>query len=1409
MAVDSDATPAYRGYRLQALYTLSRVLAQHADPLVFQPEGLEDLAVRGDNDRVLEIVQVKQRTSNLTLSSFKPDKRNSFFSRVSDALETDPQIKITLIAFDAAGPELKKAIQSDGRERTTVAKKLASYGFISKAKAEAVLERMTLLPVDEQSLTTEVYKVLKNSLAGIDPNVSFDSLNHWLYVCAEDRTKISRSDVIDRIKRVGEFIAARAAYHLEWFTSIVPFSDDLSSDSDVRQQLADEFYQGISARYEHILADLDVVRADKLTVIADGFSRSRVVIVHAASGQGKTTLAFRYLRDFFPAEWRFRIVSLTNREQVLRVALAITKHADAIGIPISVYVDVKPRDTEWLELVQELSAHANIRVLVTIREEDWRRSNVSGAEFEFAAIELNFDRSEAEQVYSSLTAKVAPENVLTFEEAWKKFGEAGPLLEFIYLVTQGTSLRERLKQQVANLQNDVRLGRLSAAELELLRLVSVCSAFEARLELIPLIESLKLAAPAATVGLFEREYLLRVSDNGSLVNGLHPIRSSILTDLLSDSSLAPWADSAAKSLALIHEPDLETFLLYSFSRRNNQLGALLETLSTHEPKTWRAIAGCIRSQIWLGVADYLRANEELIRSAQTIAGSGWAHFMDFALTDSAPDNAARTWWRDLDFLSEEAKQVIEALQTRQTDKAQIFVRVQKWLEARGEVPATPNNENDWLGLAETAFWLKQLNVTWPLETWLPEAALDSIVESLPLESLASVILGLVTSEQFSDWITKNRPTCLDRFRRETLSVRLEDDGRKVTTHFVFEMDQEVASDSPDKQSATENRFHWEARRRIELLRMLLPEREEFSSQGYGHLIWEGFLPIDESIKDVARKYLPIRWRTSVNALLGGLGNQQFRPTSWREYADLIMNLRNQPLEAIRQLERGLDVYFRRTALTQILENHVDTDRWSDATMTINNSPLLPLSAVDEWGFVSEATSQEHAEAQSKRQSLVGRGIALQQYKPYLKAFDEHTRTLTNFFSMATKGIIVQSLLGRGSDKKKVLDFAEEHGINVNSARVATLQLTKTLKNLSRFQSKVGPLLSLFYDRASLDRLNRLEHETIWLIWSMWYVFANHPNRLIQSASSTCAQEASNLLRRIRQRLRDRLKSKSSDDLKISIISETLTWNEEPALWITVDVTQPWDVNAAFETVITELKQAIRLGDEDLRRYMLDISWPYLVVIPLTRGKCLAPVAWRVNTAVILQQDESEPLDWWNLAQLPIPAGPVQELRLSTWDLPELAPGQKLLQSTVVLFFLAGHIRDFRRLDEIDDEGMALLQAYVTRLNAALSEALQAVLDAETELASAVNSLERSELENRPALIEMAQKLPQLHELILPTGDFDKRQTLTLESLIAWADRLEQAPQLASICSLAWIGDVLSEQTNTQRSTSSNASQCYR
>ena len=66
----SDATPAYRGYRLQTLYALSRILGStEGSDLVFQPEGLEDLDILGADNRLIETIQVKAYGSNLSLET--------------------------------------------------------------------------------------------------------------------------------------------------------------------------------------------------------------------------------------------------------------------------------------------------------------------------------------------------------------------------------------------------------------------------------------------------------------------------------------------------------------------------------------------------------------------------------------------------------------------------------------------------------------------------------------------------------------------------------------------------------------------------------------------------------------------------------------------------------------------------------------------------------------------------------------------------------------------------------------------------------------------------------------------------------------------------------------------------------------------------------------------------------------------------------------------------------------------------------------------------------------------------------------------------------------------------------------------------------------------------------------------
>jgi hypothetical protein len=56
-----------------------------------------------------------------------------------------------------------------------------------------------------------------------------------------------------------------------------------------------------------MLADVDWVRAERLNEVHEQFRTRQAVVVRGASGQGKSTLAFRYMRDFTPDGLRFYV----------------------------------------------------------------------------------------------------------------------------------------------------------------------------------------------------------------------------------------------------------------------------------------------------------------------------------------------------------------------------------------------------------------------------------------------------------------------------------------------------------------------------------------------------------------------------------------------------------------------------------------------------------------------------------------------------------------------------------------------------------------------------------------------------------------------------------------------------------------------------------------------------------------------------------------------------------------------------------------------------------------------------------------------------------------------------------------------------------------------------------------------
>lgn len=908
-----------RGIRYQLLYSLYRGMELYDAATSICVEGIEDLDLKFMVDD--EYVQVKSSDTTWTWSQLKDPLRG--FLALHRA---DPHARLKLVFNFEPDRDIERLANLQSlppNDQSRVLKKfysLCSQVGASREESRGIAEQLCI----ESWPEAKVWQNLRRSVAA-HFSLGTEAIDTHILVLlakfltwAKERRSIERRDLEQVRVEVGQAFARESEFQAYGRGLI----DRLSWTEDDRVQ---DFYDGTGTRPGHIMSGMDVIRSAWLDRIDQVVHTSKVCVIRGASGQGKSALLYRYAHDRWPREHVFFLRVAETPEQV-RLTVNYLMTMAGLGLPILLLVDNANWATkQWTSIAREVVT-VGVRVLVSTRVEDWNRFALDTT---YELVEPNLERQEAAQIYEVFRQgnRIHP-SVSSVDWAYEKVGSPPLLLEFVFLITHGEMLRDKLREQIHQFsahQED------SRAKREILRYVTLAHSLGTPVRLEPLMASIDFQADAQEVlESLVGEYL---AVDGDFITGLHWVRSEHLTNLL-HSAYPSETVTALKLVDHVPPSSLAAFLASALSRphvdRQRFLSGLIDqTTSLQVGRLNTYLEGIFEA----GERQSLAANQHLFDEAFKEMGSGGVLLLSSELLPIVRPN---TIDRLATISGLERISVLREIADRAVPAPRGLDWCREFLELVLPVVAPDDLKSDVGATGVLLDWCHLCGCH--LAAWNDIKADFQDLSPHPqigLREFASFSQGYHRYDQkgYKVWFSRNWNWIQGFLMLHTRSLSLMIEGSDLKVTFL--VDDEAGSG------------HVQTLERLRILRSAVPFCEKYCSEG----VWGlplGLVPsVDETIKHIPRDNLLLDSDLNKNGLWMRLVDERYLPDSYYSHQMAWHSYRLDSLVYVQSLSRALENWLvgKKYDLSKDIEGGLLLVRLDQGSRTLPKPPQQSSSQV--------------------------------------------------------------------------------------------------------------------------------------------------------------------------------------------------------------------------------------------------------------------------------------------------------------------------------------------------------------------------------------------------------------------------------------------------------------------------------
>jgi hypothetical protein len=522
---------AIRGFEFQFLYSCYSILTELTEEDLTKKIGLErleDLDIIHKN----EYVQLKTSLNDLDASFFI---KTNILKNFLDLYQYDKSANFKLVHNSNISDGNLKKLQNKSIDNKTLehwTKKINELDRSINIDIKDFLSRISFEKTTEKELYIKSKKLILekfNLTIGLEDTFLFSLLHHIL-IWSKERKEVTYTDVLKVIQLIKD--SASKTPTLEAINK--NYISKISFNKKIDSKNFDNYFDGKSARPEHIINELPIRRNFWEEQIVKNIITHDVVVIKASSGQGKSTLAWQSSK-VFEEEYGFNIYQLNycdNETKVEELYDFFLTRLEIGELPLIV-IDGLNKNLEKYALLLERLYGFSIKVIITAREEDWNIYKSDISKYDLSIININLLENEAKKIFEELKNKNGVfKDIDTWQPSWEKVKDKALLIEYIYLLTHGTMLKDRLDFQIKSLMEN---KDESAVKIEILRIVSLADILNIKIQTKKLTKYIQdnigfKSDRERIYILLEKEYFIKFDNK--YIEGLHPVRSEHLLKIL-------------------------------------------------------------------------------------------------------------------------------------------------------------------------------------------------------------------------------------------------------------------------------------------------------------------------------------------------------------------------------------------------------------------------------------------------------------------------------------------------------------------------------------------------------------------------------------------------------------------------------------------------------------------------------------------------------------------------------------------------------------------------------------------------------------------------------------------------------------------------------------------------------------